>query len=96
MVSERLAHHWANREIEHVVIIHDVKVHPVGTADNTASSSPKRAKSAARMEGAMTGSCISKVHRMKSTVCWEGTSCANRLSSIANLSGVPTSSQSPR
>ena len=30
MVAKRLTYHGANREIGHVVIIHDIKVYPVG------------------------------------------------------------------
>ena len=51
---ERLAHHGAEREVGHVVVVHHVKViQSAPAAITSATSGPKRAKSADKIEGAM-------------------------------------------
>ena len=55
MRANRLADQWADGQIGNIMVIHHVKVDNVGaSADDVAyTSSPKRAKSADRMLGAM-------------------------------------------
>ena len=54
VIAERLTDHGPHCEIGHIVIVHDVEVHHVRAGRSTAStSSPNRAKLAAKMEGAI-------------------------------------------
>ena len=52
---ERLADHRPEGQVRHVVVVHHVEMDPVGAGGDRrcCTSSPRRAKSAERMEGAM-------------------------------------------
>ena len=56
VLAQRLAHQRADGEVRHVVVVHHVEVDEVGAGgEHGSTSSPRRAKSAERIEGAIQG-----------------------------------------
>ena len=53
VVTQGFQHHWPNRQIGNIVVIHDVKCTTSAQLPGFAVSSPRRAKSADRIEGAI-------------------------------------------